>query len=351
MTMRSDLPRLHPSSELFAAVGAARQSMAAELVTHADGPERGVRSALLQNDRVSLEVVVDRALDIAAARIDGVPVAWRPPMGIVGPWYVENRGFGPQRTFLGGLLTTCGLDHVGAPRERSAERFGYAARTIDEFPQHGRISGTPAHLTGYGVQLDPDGSPVAVVEGEIAQVSLFGEHLVLRRRVSLAYGSTTIRIDDTVTNEGYASSPLAVLYHVNVGWPVLAPGAQVLIDGVRRRGVGDGSTVPAPERGRPERSWLYIAAADDAGRASASVRNPRIDGAGAGGVRVGWNAEVMPTVTHWESANTAGHYAVGLEPSTTLPSGPPGERRFPLIEPGERVPLGIEIELSLGAAD
>ena len=143
------LDGIDPTGALARGVGLARQAMAADLVTRGDGWERGVRSVLLQNDRISIEVVVDRSLDIASARIRQIPIAWRSPTEIVAPWFVENSGFGPHRGFFGGLLTTCGLDHIGAPAERSAERFGYRARAADAFPDarpHQRFAGAAVGL-------------------------------------------------------------------------------------------------------------------------------------------------------------------------------------------------------------
>src|SRR5580658_4476090 len=176
------LDAIDPTGALARSVGLERQAMSAELVTRSEGWERGVRCILLQNDRIAIEVVADRALDIASARIRQVPIAWRSPTEIVAPWFVENGGFGPHRGFFGGLLTTCGLDHIGAPAERSAERFGYRARRVDAFPIHGRISGAPARLCANGVR-EADGRLEAFIEGAVTQVAVFGEHLTLTRRI------------------------------------------------------------------------------------------------------------------------------------------------------------------------
>ena len=67
------LDGIDPTGAFARSVGLARQAMAADLVTRGDGWERGVRSVLLQNDRISIEVVVDRSLDIASARIRRSP--------------------------------------------------------------------------------------------------------------------------------------------------------------------------------------------------------------------------------------------------------------------------------------
>jgi hypothetical protein len=338
------LDAINPTGGSARAVGLARQTMAADLVTRGDGWERGVRCVLLQNDRLAIEVVVDRGLDIASARIRQIPIAWRSPTEIVAPWFVENAGFGPHRGFFGGLLTTCGLDHIGRPAERSAQRFGYAARATDSFPMHGRISGTPARLSGYGVQ-EREGKLEAFVEGVVTQVAVFGEHLTLRRSISITYASAAIRIEDEVENNGYASSPLAVMYHVNVGWPVVAPGANVKVGGRMLRGDEDFAAVHPPSAGRPERVWFF-----EAGAAVAGVANRQIDASQAAGLKVNWDAAALPTLIKWEIANVAGHYAIGLEPSTMRISDNAPEPSFPTLEPGQSARLGVMIELLHGAA-
>ncbi len=246
------LDTIDPKSAIARSVGLARQVMAADLVTRGDGPERGVRCVVLQNDILSIEVIVDRGLDIGAARVRQMPVSWHSPTGIVAPWLLEQRGSEFLRGFYGGLLTTCGLDHIGHPTDRSADRFGYehrADRASADARAHRRATGAPQTDTA---SRRPNADLEAYVAGTVAQVAVFGEHLVLSRRISIAYGSSRVEVSDRVTNCGYASSPLAVMYHVNLGWPVTSPGAVVTVPGVRVTGdvIGDEITPPVRAAGR-----------------------------------------------------------------------------------------------------
>ena len=88
------LDGIDPTGALARSVGLERQTMSADLVTLEEGWERGVRCVMLQNDRIAIEVVVDRALDIASARIRQIPIAWRSPTEIVAPWFVEIPALG-----------------------------------------------------------------------------------------------------------------------------------------------------------------------------------------------------------------------------------------------------------------
>ena len=338
------LDRIAPLSIEAESVGLAGQMMSADLVTKEDGRQRGVRCVVLQNDLLSVEVIVDRALDIGAARIRQMPVSWTSPTGIVAPWLLEQRGMEFFRGFTGGLLSTCGLDHFGHPAERSAGRFGYDNRTTEALPMHGRIGAIPARLTGYGVEETSAGLE-AFVAGKVAQVAVFGENLVLSRRISIAFGSSRVRVEDRVTNHGYATSPLAVMYHVNIGWPVVAPGALVAVPGDRVQGDEIDETIAPPARGTKQKVCIYAVDPDEDGRGAASVRNPCIDEHHAGGLRLEWNAAALPTLVRWQVANTAGHYVLGLEPTTGRHDAASESLVFPPIEPGETKALGVAIDL------
>lgn len=338
------LDQIAPLSRDAGSVGLAGQVMSADLMTREDGRQRGVRCVMLQNDILALEVLVDRGLDIGAARIRQMPVAWNSPTGIVAPWLLEQRDMEFFRGFTGGLLATCGLDHIGHPLERSAGRFGYDHRPAEQLPMHGRIGAIPARLDAYGIAETEEGLE-AFVAGTVAQVAVFGEHLELRRRISISYGSPRVRIADRVANRGYAASPLAVLYHVNLGWPVIAPGALIEVAGTQVEGNRIGNEIAPPLPGRKQDVCIYTVEPDGHGIGSASVLNPRVDERHSGGVRLEWAAAALPSLVRWQVANTAGHYVLGLEPSTGRYDASSGALVFPTLEPGEARTLGIEVEL------
>ena len=322
------------------AVGLARQAMSADLVVRGDGWERGVRSVLLQNDRIALDVVLDRGMDIAGARIRGVPVAWLSPTGIVGPWYVENSGRGPHRSFFGGLLKTCGLDHIGAPRE------GPDAAS-PSYPLHGRISSSPAQLKSYGVE-ERSGELIAFVEGVATQAGVFAETLILHRRISIAFGSGIIELTDVVSNEGMATVDNALLYHINLGWPIAAPGACLRLPDRQLRGDRTFSEVLPPQNEALSRVWHFDASSGPWGPGSAGIYHPVVDATRSIGVKVLWEPAQLPTLVHWQMSGRAGQYAVALEPSTIMPASVAGPMQFPKLEPGERKTFDLRIELRDG---
>jgi hypothetical protein len=58
----------------------------------------------------------------------------------------------------------------------------------------------------------------------------------------------------------------------------------------------------------------------------------------------------LPTLVQWELANVAGHYVIGLEPSTAFTAASGDGSRFPILEAGQSKRLGVTIELLHGAA-
>ena len=169
--------------ELLARVGRLEQVAGIRLVEGGDGAERGVRMLRCSTGSgFDFEILVDRGFDVAGAWIGGRPLAWSSPVGLVGPWYCEPEGIGWFRGFPGGLVSTCGLDHtlLGGPDDATV--FDYPHRVTEMYGLHGRYTGLPARLAGYGVTWDGD-ECVLWAEGEVLQAALFGEQLLLRRRV------------------------------------------------------------------------------------------------------------------------------------------------------------------------
>ena len=81
-----------------------------------NGAGRGTRIAWINTGTgLRYKVVIDRAMDIADAFFNQHSLTWLSHMGITNPQPFSNKGMGWIRTFGGGLLTTCGLDHVGGP--------------------------------------------------------------------------------------------------------------------------------------------------------------------------------------------------------------------------------------------
>src|SRR5690606_39411565 len=81
-----------------------------------NGPGRGTRIAWINTGSgFRYKVVIDRGLDIADAFYNQYNLSWISHLGITPPQPFSAKGIDWLRTFGGGLLTTCGLSHVGGP--------------------------------------------------------------------------------------------------------------------------------------------------------------------------------------------------------------------------------------------
>ena len=142
-----------------------------------------MRCVRLRSGAIELEVVVDRALDLAQATLGGVPVAWISPTGLAAPGLALPSGWEPFRTFFGGLLTTCGLEHTLGPVEDDATHFRYPGRATHELSRC--TAGSPARpgrLLGYGIDWERE---CVFCRGDVRQAHVFGESLTLEREIRI----------------------------------------------------------------------------------------------------------------------------------------------------------------------
>lgn len=293
------------------------------LMTLGDGVERGVRMLEFRTGTgLRFTLLVDRGMDVAECEFRGQAIGWHSPTGFRNPWLHEpdsEDGLGFLRSFSG-LLATCGLDHTLGAEEVSGENYDYPRKARVRHGLHGRVGMIPARLTGYGEAWDGDAC-VLWAEGVVRQATMFGEDLHLLRRVEADVGGTEIRIRDRVVNRGFARTPHMFFYHVNVGFPLLDEGARFVAPvrevlwashaaAYRAQGIGY-RTVPGPREGFREQVWEHDLAADAAGLVSAAVMNDRL----GLGFEVETRKDALPCFYQWQDF-WAGHYAMGIEPSS-----------------------------------
>lgn len=340
-------------SGLLAHVGQLSQVAGVRLVTLADGAGRGTRLLQFRSGAgLEFEVIVDRAFDVGHASIAGRPFAWVSPAGIEGPWYREPAGHRWLRSFGGGLLVTGGLDHIGAPETADAPDPEFPAKLTDDYPLHGRLSGEPATLTGYGERWSGDDCTLWA-EGVTRQVTAFGEVLHIRREIECRVGTNEFRIHDTVTNFDYSPSPHMLLYHVNLGFPLIAEGSRLVVDDESATGRDDALPEDWKRFGPPmpavaEEVVEVRPRARDDGRVLATLVNTDDDLA----VYEDYRADTLPYLFVWRMLGQ-GTYVVGLEPSTNATAGRRDAQatgELVVLEPGESREYDLVIGARSGAA-
>lgn len=315
--------RHETAATLAARAGNLSQFAGVRLVTLADGAERGIRLLEFRTGSgLAFTVMVDRALDIAELAHNGRAIGWHSPTGLRHPGLHEadgEGGLGWVRSFSG-FLSTCGLDHIFGPQEVPADSYNYPYRPRVKHGLHGRIGTCPARLTGYGERWEGDRC-ILWAEGIVTQAAVFGENLELHRRIEADLGGNEVRLTDRVVNAGFARTPHMLLYHVDIGYPVIDEGTRYLAPirdviwaahaaNCQGQGVGY-HTCPAPITGFREQVWQHDMVADAAGLVPVAAVNDRI----GLGLQVETRRSQFPCAVQWQNFQS-GNYVMGLEPST-----------------------------------
>ncbi len=314
--------------EVASLCGDTAQFFGVDLSTIADGAGRGVRVLTFRTtDGLRVTVLVDRAMDIHACEHRGRAIGWQSPTGVVAPGLLNGEGEGGLGFLRGfsGLLNTCGLDHFGFPETGDAARYNYPARKTVAYSLHGRVNALPARLVSYGERWDGDQCTL-FAEGEVRQAAVFGEHLVLIRRIEIPADGSGLTIHDRVENRGFTRTPHMILYHIDLGHPVIAEGSRYLAPitapivamhrhRYRDQGVGY-RTLPGPKNPFQEQVWQHAMDAGADGIVPIAVVNDAI----GFGLLLETRASELPCHLQWQHFQ-AGAYAMGIEPGSNYAIG------------------------------
>lgn len=331
--------------ELLRHVGDISQIASVRPVELVNGSERGLRALEFKTGSgFFFTVLQDRALDVYDATFNGSPLHWQAPAGPVAPAFFDPHDIGWLYSMGGGLVTTCGLTHAGPPE--------IDEEVDEELGMHGRISNIPAKNVGYGGEWEND-EYLLWATGEIREVSLFGPNLLLHRSIHTRIGQSRLWIKDIVVNDGYQAAPLMMLYHCNIGFPVVAAGTELraVIENVEPRdelsSAGmesfDQCEGPTPQAG--EQAFHIDHDADARGMVNVALTNTEFNGGRGIGLYLSYPKAELPYYTHWKMAGE-GTYAIGMQPGNCLPEGRSNARkhgRLRLLEPGESVSFHLEI--------
>ncbi len=338
-------------AELLQHIGDISQLAGVRIGELSDGFERGVRAAdFCTGSGLEFTVLADRGLDIGPASFCGAALAWRSPTTAIAPAFYAPEGLGWLRGFAGGLLATCGLSYFGAPGSDEGQALGL----------HGRASYLPATHVSYGGEWRGDDYELWLT-GQVREATVFGENLVLRRRISARLGESRLTVEDSVTNEGYTATPHMLLYHLNFGFPLLSPDAELLIgpaetqprDDVAAAGLAEHRRFGPPTPGYREQVFYHTPRGDADGYGRAALVNRAFGGGQGLGVSIRFRLAELPRLVQWKMIGQ-GTYVCGLEPATNWVEGRAKERaegRLQLLEPGETRRYRLEIGVLTSAAE
>lgn len=317
-------------------IGHDSQLCCVEEVRLVGGRGDGMRLIQVRNAAgLELTISADRCADISRLIYKGYNMGYFSPCGYVAPAYYDSRGNGFLKSFTAGFLTTCGLTTAGAACVDQGE----------EVPMHGTIANTPCDRIWWTEDAD-----TIHIHAEVRDGRLFGEKLLLRREISCGKFDSRLTISDTVENQGDTASPLMLLYHMNMGYPLLSENAVVRIPSRQvvpwnaraAEGLDSWDRMLPPTQGFTEQCYFHTF--EQAG--SASIYNPDI----RAGLMLSFDTAELPCLTEWKMMGVR-DYVLGLEPSSCTPLGWDVLRRegkMQFLQPGETAGFHVHVSLFSG---
>ena len=348
-------------SELRRRVGNLAQIGGVELLSHEQGYARGSRFLDFRTGSgFRFTVHVDRGMDPGFAEFAGANLAWLPPKLFVAPAYWENDDHAWVRYAMGGLCNTAGLVTMGAPQDVDVSSFKFHARAQDRNGTHDRIAMIPASHFNFGEDWQGERC-ILWAEGTVRQEIVYGENLLLTRRYEAELGGRSFTIRDVVRNDGFYPTPHQILYHFNIGYPVVDDGAELLaaVTGDVPGSIFEDDTgasdryrtFSAPEKEFFAEGYEIPMAKGPDGWSAAAVVNRGFKGLDGGlGVYLRYDPKTLPVYLEWRMMGES-LYAVGMEPASNVFGTVPEliEAGYPImLEPGEERVYEVEFGVLAG---
>ena len=300
---------------LLKKVGSMQQLAYVRPLAYTEGRSTGLRVFDVKNGPLSYQVMADKCLDVNQFSYRGINFNFLSKPGLQGRNHYDNHGDEALRSIMGGLFFTAGLENICAPCTVGGK----------DYPMHGRARTTPAeHLCSDAVW--ENGQYILRTSGEIREAELFGENMVLRRTIETRYGEASITVTDEIENQSYRPEPMMLLYHINLGYPLLDEGTEILLptrsvtprDETSCGHENRWNVMDAPKDNEPEYVFIHEPVVNESGNVVVCVLNEKL----GLGLRLSYTAANLPRFMEWKST-ASGDYVVGLEPSNSAVYGRP----------------------------
>lgn len=293
--------------DLLRYTGSLQQVAYARRITYDEGRARGLNAVEVKNGPLRFVAMIDKCLDICEMSWRGEQINFLSKPGLNGRNPFDTHGGEAQRSIMGGLFFTCGYENICAPYTDAAGK---------EYPMHGRMRTSPAEHVSIDEHWEGD-DYVITVSGDIREAELFGENILLHRSISTRLGSPEIRIVDEVRNEAFRSETMMLMYHCNIGYPMLNENCRVVIptgkvtarDAVSRANIERYDRMDPPKDNEDEYVYLHDLGEDENGMSFAAV----VDDERALGLCIDFDHKALPYFGQWKST-ASGDYVMGLEP-------------------------------------
>lgn len=275
----------------------------------------------------------DRNGDITRLRYKGINMSYLSPCGYVAPAYYDKTGSNWLQSFTAGFLTTCGLQAVGSPCVDEGE----------ELPLHGSIANQPCAHSYW--REDENAIYIhSVTRDEV----IFGRKLTLTRVIEISKKENTFSIQDTIENTGNRREPVEILYHMNMGYPLLDEDSVVTIpsmevsprDAHAQEDIFNWMIMEKPQMDYQERCYYHKFQGKEG---KASIYQPKLQV----GLEMSFDAEALDGFVEWKMMGVR-DYVLGLECGNCYPDGRDVMRQtgmLKFLDPGENVQYRVDIKL------
>lgn len=304
------------------------------------GKGDGMRLMQLRNGKgLELTVSADRCADIARLRYRGENLSFFSANGYVAPAYYDDKDAGWLKNFTAGFLTTCGLTAVGSPCVDKGQALGL----------HGSIGNTPAERIGW--EMDDN---TITVKAVVRHAQIFSDKLLLTRTIACSKQVNAFTITDRIENVGGETSPLMVLYHMNMGYPLLSETAEVYVPAetvVPRNAhaaedLDTWNKILSPTPGFEEQCYYHEFGSRPG---LAAIFNPAL----GFGLKISFDTASLDCFTEWKMMGYK-DYVLGLEPGNCTPDGRDVMRqtgKLKFIAPGEVKTYSVTVSIIESAAE
>jgi galactose mutarotase-like enzyme len=320
------------------------------------GKQDGVELITLDNGRLRMRVIPTRGMGILDVEMGDLRLGWDSPVRqVVHPRHInlESRGGLGWLEGFNEWLVRCGLEWAGAPgTDRFVNNMGDAAEM--NLTLHGKIANIPASDVRFDAEQE---APYRLrLTGTVEEKMLFGPNLELISEIETEAGSSQVLLTDKVTNRSAQPQEFQLIYHINIGTPLLGEGTRFYgavsqVNPINARAV-EGVTAydrfQGPQAGFIEQVYCLRPLAGPHGEAAIMLSSP----SGDRGLLLRYPVEQLPYFSLWKNlAAEEDGYVTGLEPATGFPLNRSLERkagRVPVLAPGESREFSLRFDLLAG---
>lgn len=285
-------------------IGHQSQLYAVEEVRLMGGKGDGMRLFRVRNAvGLQFDILADRCADISRLFFKGDNIGYFASCGYAAPAYYDRNDF--LKNFTAGFLTTCGLDNVGPACQNMGKNFS----------MHGSIANMPCERIWWDETAEE-----LCIHAVVNTGYLFGSKVCLHRTISCKKFFNELKVCDCVENYGDTEAPIMLLYHINMGYPMLSEDTVVSIvskevrarDERAEEGIDAWNCMMAPVAQFQEQCYFHHFENDG----KAEVYNPILKK----GMRLEFDLKELPQFTQWKQMGIR-DYVLGLEPGTCNPIG------------------------------